>query len=332
MRYITKGSVTIGAIVVIFLGRVQGQTVSEINQSALNVPITNQQSVAQYVANYGKEVSPLAGYGLMPWGISRLAVVLLSGVDLDSLKGWDINEMLDEARAAGKLTAEMEADLDARSTLAIEEMADLGRLTGICFAPYPGVALGTKDNKKFQFYFVDDQFMGLLLAFPEDADWQTLLRALMQKYGQPKTLREKHESSVYEYLIYEWENDAGVARMMLVGTSRLIEKLQEEKMEQAKREMEVKKVEARLEGATETEVQLAGQMGDEMMKMLEQQMAQGKGQFELIGISYYSKQIKKYAENKLQQHQMAVQEKEMHRQQEEEKAKNKEAQKLMNDL
>ena len=333
MRHTTQVVIAVGFMAVASLGRAQAQTIADINKAALDVPITNQQAVSAYVAKYGKEVAPLAGYGLMPWGISRFAVNRLSGAYKGKGSGFDIMETLEAERVDGKLTTDRQAELESLSTSTITNMAPLGRITGICFAPFPGIQSGEKDNKEFQFFFVDNQFMGMLMTFKNDAQWQTLLRAMIQKYGQHKTLREKHESSfMHEYMIYEWENDVGVARMILVGPGGLIGKLQKEKIEQAKREMQVKKVEARLEGATETEVQLADQMGDAMMKMLEQQMAQEQGQLELVGISYYSMQLRKYAENKLQQHRQATQEKERQRQQEEEKAKDKEAQKHMNDI
>jgi len=328
--------ITIAIMALISVASIQGQTIEEISKAATQVPFRDKDAVAEYVKKYGKEVVALAGYGKMPWGISLLAVNRLSGMEPDSIEVSDISEMLQAIETlseSGELTQEKRKALMNHRASIINFWAAIGRLTAVSFAPHAVVSIGSKGDKGYEFYFVDNQFMGLLMRYKKAPDWKLLLRALVEKYGKPEPIRKKHESSLaHEYLVYQWENDAGMARLILFGTGELVRKLQEETIEQMKRDMEIEKTKARFQGVTETEIELEDQIADGMMQMLEQQMQQQHGDLELVGISYASKQLQQYAQDKLEQQARASAEEEQRNKLQEEKQKDKVVQELMDDV
>jgi len=331
-RQVTKAMMVVSGICLLAISSTWGQTIDEINKAAISVPLTNRQAVAEYVAQYGKEVEPLSGYGMMPWGISPRALEMLFG---EELKGEDFKGLIEQLDADEKLTSEKESEiLEAMNAfMDSDDVRSSSKLKGICIAPYPGVYSGKKSNRKHEFYFVDSKFMGMWMSYKKKQDWQVLLTALTQKYGQPSRSRENNTSDfMVEYVIYEWGNDIGFVRMVLAGPRHVIGRLQQDKVDRARRDVEVMRAKARMEGATEIEIQQHEQMASAMLNNIEQSIAQDQKEIKLIGISYGSVEYKKYAENKLQLHYQALKDKEMQKLIEQEQMKERRAQKYLNEI
>ncbi len=269
-------------------------------------------SLKNLLQNYDKDVPPLKGFGKIPWGVDVLTTAALA--ELPTFQAVDYNtnfvnntKFVYSPADFNSMIAKTLASLDDKSA-----KMEVKKLSGICVsAPINGHIEGQKESKTFTYYFVDSKLMGLTIVYDKQVDYLTTLRAMRMKYGNPKLYAKRLESKEINlsglqvnYVVFEFENDAGVARVVFGDIGAEMTKILNERMKRARAANEIGPTDSGIDGTTANTLTGAGsrlnnQIVDDIFAQLEKCVPVNTENVQMLQSSYYSKELKKYAEANL---------------------------------